>query len=166
MAEEAHEPEQKDPADELIELLTELRVVLPGVQVLFAFLLAVPFSQRFARVADVERDAYFVSLLATVVGTALLIAPSAYHRLRWRDVSDEEILRTSNRMAIAGSLALAVAMTAAVLLVTDVLFSNLTTAVVTAATAGLFTWLWFGLPIWRHYHPPRWSERYRGPQTK
>ena len=109
----------------------------------------VPFSQRFGKVGDFEKDAYFVSLLATLVGTVLLIAPSAYHRLRWREVSDEEILRISNRLAIAGSLFLAVAMTSAVLLVTDVLFSGSTTAVVTAATAGLFAWFWFGLPLTR-----------------
>jgi len=69
---------------ELIELLNELRVALPGVQVLFAFLLGVPFTQRFGEVTDIQKDAYFLTFLCTAIATALLIAPSAYHRLNWR----------------------------------------------------------------------------------
>ena len=93
---------------ELIELLNELRVALPGVQVLFAFLLVVPFSSRFD-VDRTEKVAYMIALLATVVGTILLIAPSAYHRLRWREKNKERMLRTSNRLAIGGLGAVAVA---------------------------------------------------------
>ena len=141
--------EEKDHAEELIELLNELRVALPGVQVLFAFLLAVPFTQRFSQVTELQKDAYFLSLLATMVGTVLLIAPSAYHRLRWREGSDEELLRVSNRLAIAGTVAIAVAMTAAVFLITDYLFGSTVTAIVTAATAALFAWFWYGLPLQR-----------------
>ena len=87
---------------ELIELLNELRVALPGVQVLFAFLLVVPFSSRFD-VDRTEKVAYMIALLATVVGTILLMAPSAYHRLRWREKNKERMLRTSNRLAIGAS---------------------------------------------------------------
>ena len=141
--------EEKDHAEELIELLNELRVALPGVQVLFAFLLAVPFTQRFANVTNVQKDAYFLSLLATMVGTVLLIAPSTYHRLRWREGSDEELLRVSNRLAIAGTFAIAVAMTAAVFVITDYLFDSTVTAIVTVATAALFAWFWYGLPLQR-----------------
>ena len=141
--------EEKDHGEELIELLNELRVALPGVQVLFAFLLAVPFSQRFADVTNVQKDAYFVTLLATMAGTIFLIAPSTYHRLRWREGSDEELLEISNRLAIAGTIFLAVAMTAAAFLITDLLFKAIPTAIVTAATAGAFAWFWYGLPLWR-----------------
>ena len=141
--------EEKDHSEELIELLNELRVALPGVQVLFAFLLAVPFTQRFANVTNVQKDAYFLSLLATMVGTVLLIAPSTYHRLRWREGSDEELLRVSNRLAIAGTFAIAVAMTAAVFVITDYLFDSTVTAIVTVATAALFAWFWYGLPLQR-----------------
>ncbi len=144
---EGQDDEGADEGEQLIELLNELRVALPGVQVLFAFLLAVPFTQRFGRVTEVEKQAYFVSLLATTVGSVLLIAPSAYHRLRWREGAKEDLLRVSNKLAIAGTVFLALGMTAAVYLVTDIIFKNLFTAIVTGLTAGLFAWFWYGLPL-------------------
>jgi Family of unknown function (DUF6328) len=81
---------------ELIELLNELRVALPGVQVLFAFLLAVPFHKRFPELAHRERTVFYTALLATALSSALLIAPSSYHRLRWRDRDKEKLLEASN----------------------------------------------------------------------
>jgi hypothetical protein len=143
----ADEVEQKDDKDELIELLNELRVTLPGVQVLFAFLLAVPFTNRFSKISQTQTDAYFVSLLATLLGSVLLIAPSAYHRIRWRQVTDEVLLRVSNRLAIAGTVFLAIAMSAAVYLVTDLVYRNTVTTIVTAGTAAAFAWFWYGLPL-------------------
>jgi hypothetical protein len=141
---------EKERVDrELIELLNELRVALPGVQVLFAFLLVVPFSQRFGEVNDFQRDVYFVSLLCSAAAAALLIAPSAYHRINFRHPRKEQILFTANRLAIAGLAFLAVAMTGVVLLITDVLFGGVVTAVVTAATAALFGALWCALPLAR-----------------
>jgi hypothetical protein len=134
---------------ELIELLNELRVALPGVQVLFAFLLVVPFSQRFAETTDFQRDVYFFSLLCSAAAAALLIAPSAYHRIHFRQQSKEQILSTSNRLSIAGLAFLAVAMTGVVLLITDVLFGGITTVVVTSATAIFFGLLWYGMPLKR-----------------
>ena len=134
---------------ELIELLNELRVTLPGVQVLFAFLLAVPFTNRFTRLTDLQRDVFFASLVCTMVGTALLIAPSAYHRLRWRQHDKERMLQTSNRLSIAGTVALAGAMTTAMFVITDILYGSTLTALVTAATAGIFAWFWYGLPLMR-----------------
>ena len=134
---------------ELIELLNELRVTLPGVQVLFAFLLAVPFTNRFARLTDLQRDVFFASLVCTMVGTALLIAPSAYHRLRWRQHDKERMLQTSNRLSIAGTVALAGAMTTAMFLISDVLYDSTATALVTAGTAAIFAWFWYGLPLMR-----------------
>ena len=147
MADENGAPDDKDPGDEVIELLNELRVALPGVQVLFAFLLAVPFTNRFQQVTDVQKDAFFVALLATMLGSVLLIAPSSYHRLRWREASDETLLRVSNRLAIAGTFFLALGMTAVVFLITDLIFQDALTAVVTAGTAGAFAWFWYGLPL-------------------
>jgi hypothetical protein len=137
----------KDEKDELLELLNELRVTRPGVQVLFAFLLAVPFTNRFTRISGAQTDAYFVSLLATMMGSVLLIAPSAYHRMRWREVSDEVLLRVSNRLAIAGTVFLAIAMSAAVYLVTDLVYKSTVTALVTGGTAAAFAWFWYGLPL-------------------
>ena len=134
---------------ELIELLNELRVALPGVQVLFAFLLAVPFTQRFGRITELQKYTFFVSLLSTTLGSALLIAPSAYHRLRFREHDKEHLRQVSNRLAIAGTVFLALAMTTAVALVTDLIFGGAVVAVVTGLTAGAFGWFWYGLPLLR-----------------
>jgi hypothetical protein len=146
VAEETHDERVNR---ELIELLNELRVALPGVQVLFAFLLAVPFSQRFADVTDVQKDAYMVALLATLAGSVFLIAPTAYHRIRFRDRDKEALLRTSNIFAIVGMICLAVGMTAVVFLVTDLLFKDAVTAIVTGLAAALFASVWFVLPLAR-----------------
>jgi len=140
---------------ELIELLNELRVALPGVQVLFAFLLVVPFSTRF-NVDRTEKVAYMIALLATVVGTILFIAPSAYHRLRWREKNKERMLRTSNRLAIGGIASVAVAITASLFLVTDVLLPRGWAAAVTALAGLGFALAWFALPLTRPYD--RWDD--------
>ena len=134
---------------ELIELLNELRVALPGVQVLFAFLLIVPFSNGWDQVTEVQRYVYFAGFLCAAVSSAFLIAPSTYHRLRWREGDKEHMLVMANRMAIAGAVFLAAGMTATVFLITDVLFDNAWAAAVAAAVGGTFVWLWFGLALLR-----------------
>ena len=146
MPEESHEARINR---ELIELLNELRVALPGVQVLFAFLLAVPFTQRFAQVTDTQKDAFMVALLCTLAGSVFLIAPTTYHRIRFRDRDKEALLKIGNTFAIIGTVFLALGMTAAVFLVTDLLFRGTVTAVVTGLTAGLFAVVWFVLPLTR-----------------
>ena len=146
MADETHEERVNR---ELIELLNELRVALPGVQVLFAFLLAVPFSQRFDETTELQRDTFMVALLSTLAGSVFLIAPSAYHRLRFRDRDKEALLQISNLFAIVGMFFLALAMTAVVFLVTDLMFKGLATSVITALTAALFATVWFVLPLVR-----------------
>src|SRR3954467_7811545 len=98
---------------ELIELLNELRVALPGVQVLFAFLLVLPFQQRWTIVNEVEKAAYFISFASTAVASILLIAPSTYHRIRFRDQDKFDLLRFGNRMLLSASVFLAVAITTA-----------------------------------------------------
>jgi predicted membrane channel-forming protein YqfA (hemolysin III family) len=144
-------PESKEERldRELIEFLNELRVVLPGVQVLFAFLLTVPFTNRFSDVTNAQRQVFFATFLCTTAATALLIAPSAYHRLRWRQHDKERLLRTANRLSIGGMIFLTFALVGAVYLVTDVLFHYAAAVVVTAAVGGFFTWFWWGLPLWR-----------------
>ena len=134
---------------ELIELLNELRVALPGVQVLFAFLLGVPFTHRFSEVTDIQKDVYFLTFLCTATATALLIAPSAYHRLDWRRGDKEHLLVVSNRLAISGTAFLALAISGAVFVVTDILFDPTSAAVVAAVTAAFFGWFWYGLPLLR-----------------
>ena len=150
--------EQKDPEDldrELIELLNELRVALPGVQVLFAFLLTVPFTTRFSEVTDYQRQIYFAALLFTLSGTVFLMAPTSYHRIRWRDKDKEQMLRTSNKLALVGLVLLACALTSVVYLVTDVLYTDGVTAAVLALTIGLISWIWFGLPLSRELRDRR-----------
>ncbi|MDQ3953431.1 MAG: DUF6328 family protein [Actinomycetota bacterium] len=133
---------------ELIELLNELRVALPGVQVMFAFLLVVPFSQGFAQVSSTQKGVYFAAFLCTTVATLLLIAPSTYHRIRWRQHDKERMLSTSNRIVIAGMVFLALAMCCVVYFITSFLYSD-AAAVTTGLAAGAFAFFWFGLPLYR-----------------
>ncbi len=134
---------------EVSELLEGLRVTLPGVQVLFAFLLTVPFTQAWGRTTEFQRTTYFVTLLLVLAASALLIAPSANHRLLFRQGEDEWLLRTSNRNARAGQVMLGLALTGAVMLIADVLYSR-TTAYVTAAVAiVVIAVLWFVIPLAR-----------------
>lgn len=131
------------------ELLQELRVALPGVQVLFAFLLAVPFQQNFEKVSEFEKKIYFATLLLTAISAAFLIAPSAYHRLTFRYQQKHRLVFVSNRLAIAGLVSLALAMTCAVLLITHLLFGTVETIIVTAAILSMFVVLWAVLPLKR-----------------
>jgi hypothetical protein len=143
---------EKDDADldrELIELLNELRVTLPGVQVLFAFLLIAPFSQGFARVNDLQKYAYLVALTSVALGSAMLIAPTPYHRIRFRDRDKEAMLRISNRLAIAGTVGLAIGISSALFFVTDFLFRSPVPALVTAVVALTIATLWYALPLAR-----------------
>jgi hypothetical protein len=143
----AAETERERVNRELIELLNEIRIALPGVQVLFAFLLAVPFQQRFLDVTDFQRDVYFVTLSCALVSTALLIAPSALHRINFRIADKRKIVVMSNWLTVAGIGVLALAMVAVMLLIGDVLFGR-ATAIVAACVAGaIFGLLWVALPL-------------------
>jgi uncharacterized membrane protein YhaH (DUF805 family) len=140
-------PESKQDR-ELIELLNELRVALPGVQVMFAFLLMVPFSQGWPQTSSTQRGVYFASFILATIATVFLIAPTTYHRIRFRDRDKEHLLKLSNRFAIVGTIGLSSAMSCVVFFVTDYIFPNIT-AIATALVAGLFAWFWFGLPLLR-----------------
>ena len=155
-AEPAEEPDRTDEEQErlnrqMTELLNELRVAMPGVQVLFAFLLAVPFQQRFETVNAFQRDVYLGTLLAAATATAFLIAPSAYHRIAFQAHEKEHIIHMGTRQFVCGIVALAVAMDGAVLLVTDVLFKTTTVIVVLVGVSAMFIWLWFGIGLWRRW---------------
>lgn len=146
----AKEQERRETEDErlnreLDQLLQELRVAMPGVQVLFAFLLAVPFQQRFALVTGFQQDVYFATLLASAVASALFIAPTAYHRMMFRGHDKPRLVEMSSRFALAGLAALAVAMTGAILLVTDFIFDGAIVVVTFALSVAMFTGLWFAL---------------------
>jgi hypothetical protein len=134
---------------ELIELLNELRVALPGVQVMFAFLLTVPFSQGFTKLSQPQIKLYFASFVCTAAASGFLIAPSAYHRIMFRGHDKKQMIKTSNKLAIVGTGLLAVAMALVVYLITDILFDNLIASVTTALFTVLVGGLWFVLPIVR-----------------
>lgn len=137
----------------LEELLNGLRVALPGVQVLFAFLLVVPFNQGWTRMTQFERKLYFGTLLCTALATVLLIAPTVHHRLLFRQRQKRFLVMTANRLSEAGMTVLAVAMTSAVALVTHVEFGGtVATVVVSALVAICFAGVWYAIPIGRRQH--------------
>jgi Family of unknown function (DUF6328) len=134
---------------ELIELLNELRVVLPGVQVLFGFLLVVPFQQTFRGISDLEIGIYYVAFMTAALANVLLIAPSTYHRLRFREGDKENLIRLSGRLLIAGTACLAISLSATVYLITDILFGG-GAGIGAAIGAGLVVAaFWFGIPLLR-----------------
>jgi hypothetical protein len=139
------EDEQARRNRQLGELLQELRVAMPGVQILFAFLLAVPFNQRFGETTDFQRDVYLVVLLCTAVAAAFFIAPTAYHRIMFEQGDKRPLIKLATGMAVVGLGALALAMSGAILLVTDFLFNRTTAWILFAASLGLFVGLWFVL---------------------
>jgi hypothetical protein len=133
----------------LAELLQELRVALPGVQVLFAFLLAVPFQSGFEEITAFQEKVFFLTLLCTAISAALLISPTAYHRVTFRRRQKRHLISIANRFAIAGMGFLALAMTGAIMLITDVLFGTVATIVFSAAALAMFAGLWGVLPLRR-----------------
>ena len=142
---------------ELLELLNELRVAIPGVQVLFGFLLTVPFQQGFRRIDEFQEHVYFVTLLLAAAASMFLIAPTAYHRIMFRERDKPRLIRTATQQAIAGLVFLALALNGAVLLVTDLLFQAGTVVPVVAISGLSFLWLWFGLALSRRLRKdPAW----------
>jgi uncharacterized membrane protein len=133
------------------ELLQELRVALPGVQVLFAFLLAVPFQQNFTKITPFQEKVYFATLLLTAFSAVLLISPSAYHRLTFRMQQKDHLIFLANRFAIAGLGLLALAMTGAIVLITDVLYGPVATAVTGGLALCTFAVFWYLLPLRRRF---------------
>lgn len=131
----------------LNELLQELRVALPGVQVLFAFLLILPFNERFKDVTSFEKDVYLATLLATALASVLLIAPSMHHRILFRSDNKERILFHAHRFAMAGLAVLGVAITLAVLLVTHFVFGQGTAIVAAALCTGAMLLAWVAIPV-------------------
>jgi hypothetical protein len=134
---------------QMIELLNELRVALPGVQILFAFLLTVPFTQRFPQMTAFQRDVFYITLIATTLSAACLIAPSAAHRLRFHQQEREWLIESANLLMIAGLGFLAIAIGAAFLLITDVLFDGARVWIYSAVIWVAIIGLWFGRPLVR-----------------
>ena len=143
------EKSEEDLDRELIELLNELRVALPGVQVLFAFLLTVPFSNGYSRISAIQRDVYFVALLCAAVATILLIAPSTYHRILFRRGEKRQLLEVGNRFTISGTVFLGLSMCASIFVITDALYHVPTAVTVALLSLVGFASVWYLLPIWR-----------------
>jgi ABC-type Mn2+/Zn2+ transport system permease subunit len=133
------------------ELVEEHRLAMPGVQVLFGFLLVLPFQNRFERLTTIQEYVYFSALACATIAVVLLITPTAAHRIRWRQADKEALLHVATRTAIAATLFMASAMTASVYLITDYLFGEPATAVVTALVAAAFILFWYGFPLWRRF---------------
>ncbi|MBJ7329151.1 MAG: hypothetical protein JHC95_04585 [Solirubrobacteraceae bacterium] len=148
---EREETEEERLNRNLEDALNEIRVAMPGVQVLFAFLLAVPFQQRFEDVTEFQKDVYFATLICAGVATACFIAPTGFHRVLFRQGEKERLVFFATRASIAGLLFLALAMSGAVLLVSDVLFSQRFAVIVSAALLAVFLVLWFAVPLRRRF---------------
>jgi hypothetical protein len=149
---EVPEETRKERVDrELLELLNELRVALPGVQFLFAFLLIVPF-QSAGDLQGFRQDVYYVALVAAAIATGLLIAPAAQHRVLFRQKDKEGLLKRANRSALVGLVVLVIAICAALLLVVDVLFSRTQAWVTTAVVGAVLCYWWIAVPYWHRAH--------------
>ena len=143
------ETEEERDDRNLAELLQELRVAGLGVQVLFGFLLSLPFTNRFSRLSPGQRDLYLACLLLAAVATALLMGPVAYHRIVFRRRQKEHLVRSANMMAIIGLVTIGLAISASVLLVTSYVAGNLAAALVTIFVLCVLGALWFAFPLAR-----------------
>jgi hypothetical protein len=161
------EPSKRDETDverldrNLSELLQELRVAQTGVQVLFAFLLVLPFNNRFTEISDYQRGVYFATLLFAAAATLLFIAPSAHHRVLFRLQDKRHVVFLANSLALAGTACLALAMTGAILLITSFLFGTATGVAVAAATLLAFGFVWYAVPLRRRRTLMRGGDRER-----
>jgi FtsH-binding integral membrane protein len=144
-------PETEEERDDrnLAELLQELRVAGLGVQVLFGFLLSLPFTSRFSKLGGSQRDLYLTSLALAAVSTALLVGPVAYHRWVFRRQQKEHLVRAANMMALLGLAAVSLAVSAAVLLVTSFVASGAPAVLITVIVVVMFGGLWFAFPLAR-----------------
>ena len=143
------EEERAKTERQMAELLQELRIALPGVQILFAFLLTVPFAQGFQRVTDFQKDLYFATLMCTAISTACLIAPTATHRLRFHKRDRTYVIEVAHTLTIAGLVFLALAILLAIALITDYLFDGAARWIWPALVAVVIAGLWFIRPLLR-----------------
>jgi hypothetical protein len=144
-----HETEAERIDRNVMELLQELRVAGLGVQVLFGFLLAMPLTDRFASLDPEQHRLYVADRLLAALATALLTGPVAYHRIVFRRHKKHDLLRAANVMALAGLVAVALAISAAVLLVVSIVYDGLIAALLAALVAGGYFVLWFVVPLLR-----------------
>lgn len=145
---------RKEKTDrQLIELLNELRVALPGAQVLLGFLLTAPLASRFGRTSQLDRVVLYACTLVTAVGVLLLMAPSVYHRVRWNEGGKEDVIRVGHRLFLVGTLCLAVGLLLAVFLIGDVLFGIGAAVAAVVVPLAVVILTWYVLPLRRGGDP-------------
>jgi Family of unknown function (DUF6328) len=149
----APEPEKQRTDRQLIELLNELRVALPGAQVLLAFLLTAPFQRRFSSTSRLERGVLYGGVLTTAAGVLLLMAPSVYHRIRWHEGGKADVVRVGHRLFLAGTALLAVGLLCALFVVSDLLVGPVVAGVAVVGGLVLVTATWYALPLSRGRRP-------------
>jgi Family of unknown function (DUF6328) len=132
---------------QLTELLNELRVALPGVQMLFGFLLAVPFSQRFSTISTNQRLLYYIAFISAAAASVCFIAPTSFHRIVWQRGKKAVLLRVSNALAIAGTVCLAASITTVVLFITSYLYGSSQAAIAGGLILAALVSLWYLLPL-------------------
>lgn len=140
---------RRDDDREAQELLGELRVVLPGVTVIFAFLLSLPFTAQFASLTGAQRTAFFIAFLSTALAIVFLVGEVAYHRLRGHPYDKRQMIRTVTRQTVAAVILLGAALVAVVFFVTDVLYPATTSVSVSSVVALLALFTWFAIPLAR-----------------
>ena len=154
MTDRAHETDGEEAREirdrQVMEVLQELRVAITGGQILFGFLLTVPFAQRWADTDDFQRTLFLITLLSIAAATGCFIAPTAAHRVRFHQRDRSFLVSYANAAAIAGLVCLLVAMVSAVLLVTDFVFGRTTSVIASAAVGALLLTLWFAVPLARY----------------
>jgi hypothetical protein len=151
----ANERSKEELDQEWGELVEEHRLAMPGIQVLFGFLLILPFQNRFERLTTNQEYVYFSALVCATLAAVLLITPTVAHRIRWREADKEALLRRATMTAIAATVFMAAAMTASVYLITDFLFGEPATAIVTSLVAAAFVLFWYAFPLWRKLRDQR-----------
>jgi hypothetical protein len=160
--EEAREDPKRRLEREHTELLHELRALIPGVQVLFGFLLAIRFTTQFGNLDDGQRYVYYATLLATATALVLYMAPAAHHRIRFRAGDKEDMLRKANREAIAGTVAAALSLTGVLYLLTDLVFGTPEAIVAAILFFAFVAWRWWALALirtWQDRNDPTSVER-------
>jgi L-asparagine transporter-like permease len=145
-----HENERQRWNRNFADLLQELRVAQTGVQILFAFLLTLPFSNGFPKTTGLQQDAYLVALLSAAAATSMIISPVAFHRALFRQGRKPELVRYAHRMATGGLACMLISMVSSILLITDYLLDIKVALVLTAVAAAFFLTFWAAIP---------WSRR-------
>ena len=151
LAHEARTGESKEERldREHAELFHELRSIIPGVQVQFAFLLTVVFTQRFESLTEFQRDVYYATFLLAAASLVLLFAPAAFHRVQFRQHDKEMMLRAANFELIAGLALISLSLAGTVLLITDLMFPREAAIAASVGALAAATLLWWAFPMTR-----------------